>query len=122
MSDAGLSLVEVDRRLGRSEGHLSQVLRGEIGLRYDHLLRVLDVLEVDPATFFAGVFPPRRSRPTGAAEPPRQSREVVQVYGLGLEEIRRLHRRLERCEAVLERLVADPAGAAQPGPESSPKQ
>lgn len=122
VSDAGLSLAEIDRRLGRREGHLSQVLRGEIDLRYEHLLRVLDALDYDPATFFAGVFPRRRKRPADAADPPRQSREVVQIYGLGLEEVRRLHRRLERCEAVLERVAAETTGSAQAGPENSPKQ
>ena len=45
----------IDRRLGKSEGYLGRLLRGEIGLQVEMLGRVLEVLEVDPADFFARV-------------------------------------------------------------------
>ena len=49
------SAAEIDQRIGRSEGYLGRVLRGEIGLQTEMLFRIFDVLEVDPAAFFATV-------------------------------------------------------------------
>ena len=46
---------EIDQQLGRSEGYLGRVLRGEIGLQVDMLFRIFEVLEVDPYAFFATV-------------------------------------------------------------------
>ncbi len=44
---------DIDRRLGKSEGNLGRVLRGEIGLQTEMMFRVLDALEIDAAAFFA---------------------------------------------------------------------
>lgn len=49
---------ELDRRLGHSEGYLGRVLRQEIRLTADMLLRILDVLSIEPGLFFHHVFPP----------------------------------------------------------------
>ncbi len=57
------SAAEIDAKVGRTEGYLGRVLRGEIGLQTEMLFRVLNVLEVDPSAFFAAVvglrFDPR---------------------------------------------------------------
>ena len=42
----------IDERLGRSQGYMGRVLRGEIGLQVEMLFQVLDVLDTDPADFF----------------------------------------------------------------------
>lgn len=47
------SAAAIDQRIGKSEGYLGRVLRGEIGLQSEMMFRVMDVLEIDPAAFFA---------------------------------------------------------------------
>jgi tetratricopeptide (TPR) repeat protein len=42
----------IDRRLGKCEGYLSRVLRGELGLHIDTLFQALEALGADPADFF----------------------------------------------------------------------
>ncbi len=49
------SAAEIDQRIGRSEGYLGRVLRGEIGLQTEMLFRILDVLNIDPSGFFSAV-------------------------------------------------------------------
>lgn len=49
---------QLDRRLGHSEGYLGRVLRQEIRLTTDMLLRILEVLNVEPGLFFQHVFAP----------------------------------------------------------------
>lgn len=55
---------ELDQRIGKSEGYIGRVLRGEIGLQTEQLFKMLDVFGVEPATFFAAVvgadFSPRQ--------------------------------------------------------------
>lgn len=60
-------LIEIDGRsqrtleplLGLGSSGLSKVLHGVVRLQMDHILRILDVLEIPPGQFFAEVFPPR---------------------------------------------------------------
>lgn len=50
------SAAKIDLQLGRSEGYLGRVLRGEIGLQAEMLFRILYTLQVDPVAFFASVL------------------------------------------------------------------
>lgn len=43
---------EIDQRLGKAEGYLGRVFRGEVGLQVETLFRSLEALEVEPADFF----------------------------------------------------------------------
>jgi len=60
-------LIEIDGRsqraleplLGLGSSGLSKVLHGVVRLQMDHVLRILDVLEIPPGQFFAEVFPVR---------------------------------------------------------------
>jgi transcriptional regulator with XRE-family HTH domain len=60
-------LIEIDGRsqrtleplLGLGSSGLSKVLHGVVRLQMDHVLRILDVLEIPPGQFFAEVFPAR---------------------------------------------------------------
>jgi transcriptional regulator with XRE-family HTH domain len=60
-------LIEIDGRsqrtleplLGLGSSGLSKVLNGVVRLQMDHVLRILDVLEIPPGQFFAEVFPSR---------------------------------------------------------------
>jgi transcriptional regulator with XRE-family HTH domain len=54
--EAGLSYKEVEERAGMGRDYLRQVLRGSVKLRFEHVLRLLHVLDVPPADFFAEVF------------------------------------------------------------------
>lgn len=61
------SAAEIDQRLGRSEGYLGRVLRGEIGLQTEMLFRILDALGIDASAFFTGVVG-LRMRPEGCLD------------------------------------------------------
>ncbi len=50
---AGLTQTEVDERIGRRRGYLSHVFQRRVDLKVIDLLRALEVLEIDPARFFA---------------------------------------------------------------------
>ena len=47
------SAAAIDQQIGKSEGYLGRVLRGEIGLQTEMMFRVMDALEIDPTAFFA---------------------------------------------------------------------
>lgn len=84
----------IDHRLGKSQGYVRRLLRGEIGLQVDMLVRALDVLDVDPADFFT------RAVGTGLV-PLRVLRRLERLcldYDLGRGALldRPLLRRLER--------------------------
>lgn len=51
---------EIDQKLGRAEGYLGRVLRGEVRLPVEMLFRILTVLGSDPAEFFSRVCGPRQ--------------------------------------------------------------
>ena len=54
---------EIDQRLGRAEGYLGRVLRGEVRLSVEMLFSILEVLGSDPADFFARVAGARQVDP-----------------------------------------------------------
>jgi transcriptional regulator with XRE-family HTH domain len=64
--DAGLTYKEVEERAGMGRDYLRQVLRGSVKLRFEHVLRLLHVLGVPPADFFAEVFVPASAAPLPA--------------------------------------------------------
>lgn len=101
----------LERNLGFSKGYLSQVLRGHVDLKLNHLLSLLEALEVDPGSFFSefGEEPPATGRaaelppPTsGAARPERDIGGLVRLYGMGMQSLDDFERRLVRCERALD--------------------
>lgn len=108
VDDSDVPRWRVDDRLGHAKGYLSQLLAGTIDLRFSHLIGVLDAIGCPPRRFFHFAFPPRLA----SGQRPRRYRrveallrtdpEVVAVYALGIETVRQLGRRLERCERALE--------------------
>ncbi|MGH9361918.1 MAG: helix-turn-helix domain-containing protein [Thermoanaerobaculia bacterium] len=70
--DAGLSLREVETRLGMGTDYLSQLLRGSMDLKAKHLFAVLELLQVDPGEFFLELYP-------SAAPQPRLDEEFIAV-------------------------------------------
>lgn len=114
----------IERRAGFSRGYLSQILAGNLHLRVEHLLAVVLALDLDPAEFFDGLFTDRRYRPRRSDDaPPRRdatqalSLELAKRYGVGLDSLDDLLRRLETYEASLRRLESSDNSLA--GPRSS---
>ena len=56
----GKSVARVEKELGRSRGFLGDALRGGKRLPIETILEVLELLQVDPAAFFAGATPDER--------------------------------------------------------------
>jgi transcriptional regulator with XRE-family HTH domain len=53
ISEAGLSQREVSRRMGSQRDYVNQILRGNLELKVDHVVAILDIVEVPPEDFFA---------------------------------------------------------------------
>ena len=53
----GLSLREVERRLGMSRGYLTRLFSGEMDLKVDHVVEIADILGVEPEEIFRLAFP-----------------------------------------------------------------
>lgn len=132
---------ELEERAGFSKGYLSQILHGNIDLKLSHLLAVIDALEVDPADFFAELFDERRfaahsllslgrrggerggergSERSGARSTPL-GLELARLYGLGLESLDELLRRLDRCEAAFRELEERGLLEMPPSEASAPR-
>jgi len=112
VEDSDIPRSEIERRLGFSRGYLAQLLTGNMDLKLWQLIAILDTVGKTPAKFFAELFPRRppgqlsgRRRPVTVAGL-TVTRDVVLVYGFGLDAIRDLRRRLERCERALAKLQA----------------
>ena len=106
----------LERQLSFSKGYLSQVLRGHVDLKIDHLLALLEALEVEPRDFFAEVAEETldsrggdarggESRPCEAAEPawrPRAEDGADRaLFFAELQSLDEIRRRLARCEQAL---------------------
>lgn len=59
-----LSVAEVERRAGWTQGYLADVLGGRKRLRVEHIDAVLEVLSVNPRDFFLAVFSPPGDKPS----------------------------------------------------------
>lgn len=106
---------QVEQRAGFSKGYLSQLLCGNIDLKYRHVLSVLDALDIPAYEFFADLYPERPSRLLGAlarfrrqSQPidPQIREQIARLYGIGLASLEDLSERLDRCEDALEELEA----------------
>lgn len=56
VAESGMSQREICRRLGEHEDLVNQVLNGRIELRVEHVLGILRVVGIDPASFFAEFY------------------------------------------------------------------
>jgi hypothetical protein len=55
-------------RIGHGDGYFNHLLTGKITLSFQHVFDILEVLEVEPETFFDRLFPSRIENRSGAAE------------------------------------------------------
>jgi transcriptional regulator with XRE-family HTH domain len=67
--EAGLTLREVEERLGLGKDYLRHVLSGRVDLKLKHVLAILEVLGLDPGPFFADVY----GSAAALAGPPRDT-------------------------------------------------
>ncbi len=129
---AGHTQTEVDERIGRRRGYLSHVFQRRVDLKLHDLLRVLEVLKVEPAAFFTaalagrggehpqleelmqlvsevkprGPMPPP-SPPTSSAPPPLPP-SATEPAGPPAED----PRLVERIRAIVHELLTDGGQAA----------
>lgn len=115
VEDSDLGHATIEERAGFRRGYLTQVLGGHIQLKLWQVLAVLAALGSPAHRFFAELYPRRpATAPAGrprAARPPAGAptaapalpltRDVLRIYGFGLESLAALRRRLEACEAEL---------------------
>lgn len=104
---------QIEERAAFSRGYLSQLLCGNIDLKFQHLIRILNATDTAPAIFFADLYPaaPAALRSSlqrfrGRSEPFDASLRVqlLRMYGMGLESLADLSERLERCEDAFSEL------------------
>ncbi len=103
IEDSDVPRREIEARSGFSRGYLAQLLCGNIDLKLSHLARILDSLGTSPGHFFAELYPywPPRRRSARRRASLVVTRDVADIYGYGVESVRELRQRLERCEATL---------------------
>lgn len=104
---------QIERRAGFSKGYLSQLMCGNIDLKYHHLMTILGAAGISASDFFSELYPERPSRLLGAlASFRRRSQpldqqvrlQLTRLYGLGLASLDELSERLDRCEDALSEL------------------
>ncbi|MEM8962168.1 MAG: helix-turn-helix transcriptional regulator [Acidobacteriota bacterium] len=91
----------LELQLGFGRGQLSRLLSGKVALKYHHLVAMLTVLGIEPARFFAGVYPPVWDQPRHGSE----DQQLRRLVGIGLVVLDEVERRLLRCEAALDELA-----------------
>lgn len=65
--ERGFTQLKVQRALGWGRTYISQLFRKQKSLRFDQILQILEVVEIDPADFFAEFYRlPRRETPFAA--------------------------------------------------------
>jgi len=68
----GMSRKELDRRIGRTPGYVSQVLNGTVGLKLATLLTFIRALDFEPEAFFRTLY--KRGRRPGFTGDGEESR------------------------------------------------
>ena len=105
MKMAGVNRQELDQRMDAGRGYSSQVLSGRMELKYRHILAMLAALDVEPATFFGILYPPR---------------EELLGGGTSMERLLGQLRRISPVERASERPEPAAAAAGAPGVAVAP--
>lgn len=107
----------IENRMGWSHGYLSRLFNGTIEPRLSHVFEILEILEVEPAEFFALAFPPQSGPPT---EGGAQLRQLLQPYRPEPDPTSPPPVRREELAALLQRaleaFLAAEAGSPPPRP------
>lgn len=107
---SGLSQRKVEQRVGFSKGYLSQLFAHNLELKYWHVHAMLQALEIQPARFFAQVYPVRHRsalehfRSTSQPTSEELAAELGRLYGSGMQSMRQLRERVASCEKAISEL------------------
>lgn len=71
----GITRKDLDRRIGRTPGYVSQVLNGTVGLKLATLLVFLRALDFEPEVFFRTLY--KRGRPLVFGGDPESTADVL---------------------------------------------
>ncbi len=71
----GLSHREVARRMGMSPSYLSKLFSGASDIRLEHVVRICQAANLEPAEFFSMAYPPKAARSSVATS---RLRELLQ--------------------------------------------
>lgn len=73
----GITRGELDELLGAGRSYSSQLFTHRISPRYERILQILNVLEVEPSFFFRILFPEAQDRP---GQPPLIERFLARLH------------------------------------------
>ncbi len=96
--ERGFTQVEVQEKLGWGKSYISQLVTGQKSLRVEHVLMILNVIDVKPEDFFAEIyqfgaaFGP--ASPARRAAPPKPEEIDAADHGADLHRLRLLHEAL----------------------------
>ena len=74
--ERGYTQLKVQRALGWGRTYISQLFRKQKSLRFDQILQILEVVEIDPADFFAEFYRLPHREPLSGVGPLRPERPV----------------------------------------------
>ncbi len=106
----GMTRKDLDRRLGRTPGYVSQVLNGTVGLKLSTLLLFVRALDFEPEVFFRTLY--KRGRPLSFSGDPESTAEVLsRLREIDLEpgaaKAQRQPADMAAFEALVQRAVTD---------------
>jgi len=108
----GLTRKDLDRRIGRTPGYVSQVLNGTVGLKLSTMLTFIRALDFEPEVFFRTLY--KRGRPLVFGGDPESMadvlarlREMDMEPAAGKPQPARQPADLAAFEALVQRAVAD---------------
>ena len=77
----GVNLQDLDKQFGYTRGYVSRLLHGATRLNYQHILRILRAIDVDPSLYFATLHPVRPVRRPAEAKRLEELRSLVDRLG-----------------------------------------
>jgi transcriptional regulator with XRE-family HTH domain len=106
----GMTRKDLDRRLGRTPGYVSQVLNGTVGLKLSTLLLFVRALDFEPEVFFRTLY--KRGRPLSFSGDPESTAEVLsRLREIDMEpgaaKAQRQPSDMAAFEALVQRAVSD---------------
>ncbi|HEV8580134.1 MAG TPA: helix-turn-helix transcriptional regulator [Thermoanaerobaculia bacterium] len=102
----GLSLREVEKRLGMSRGYLTRLFSGEMDLKVDHIVDIAEILGVEPEEIFRLAFPSSRAEPGFAVQ------RLRETFGVSAEPDEAVEAGPSAIEREIEQIVNRALGKA----------
>src|SRR5262245_55840061 len=114
----GMTRKDLDRRIGRTPGYVSQVLNGTVGLKLMTLLTFIRALDFEPEVFFRTLY--KRGRPISFAGDPESMADILsRLREMDMESAKGRPGDLATFEALVQRAVADALARLKEGETGS---